>query len=308
MSELHQLLKQDLLAEPAPEPIAALVNEVRTRFGKHVLGVVFYGSCRRRKSNEGLADLLVVVDSYSGVHPGPGMRVLNALLPPNVYYLQMQTTAGTQRCKYALVSMQGFARRCGGGIDAYFRARFLQPCRLLWSANHHAENQLIDARAAAVRTFAGEFAPRLQGTFSAGEFWSHALAASYRCELRPEPPDTAAALVAADAGYYEAISAAVLPGLAGVAQEQDRYRFQPTRVARWRARLLWAIRRPWSKLLNVLRLFKAASTFTGGIDYVLWKIERHSGVRIEATQRMRRWPRLSALGLAWKVWRQKALQ
>ena len=33
--------------------------------------------------------------------------------------------------------------------------------------------------------------------------------------------------------------------------------------------------------LSVLRLLKALFTFEGGLDYIAWKLERHSGQRIE---------------------------
>ena len=39
------------------------------------------------------------------------------------------------------------------------------------------------------------------------------------------------------------------------------------------------------KLLHVLRLMKATTTFKGGADYILWKVERHSGVRVEVSER-----------------------
>ena len=42
----------------------------------------------------------------------------------------------------------------------------------------------------------------------------------------------------------------------------------------------WRRRRLAGKLLNLLRLVKGAFTFEGALDYVLWKVERHSGVRV----------------------------
>ena len=53
--------------------------------------------------------------------------------------------------------------------------------------------------------------------------------------------------------------------------------------------------------LNILRLLKAAFTFEGAMDYVAWKVERHSGVRIEVAPWQRRFPLLAAPGLYWKL-------
>ncbi len=44
----------------------------------------------------------------------------------------------------------------------------------------------------------------------------------------------------------------------------------------------WPYRRFTGKLWSVARLLKAAFTFTGGADYIAWKIERHSGQKDRA--------------------------
>ena len=51
------------------------------------------------------------------------------------------------------------------------------------------------------------------------------------------------------------------------------------------------------KPLNILRLLRAAWTFDGATRYALWKIERHSGYRIEPTAVQRRHPLLAAPAL-----------
>ena len=65
----------------------------------------------------------------------------------------------------------------------------------------------------------------------------------------------------------------------------------------------WAARRVQGTALSILRLLKASFTFDGGLPYLAWKIERHSGVKIEITAFMRRHPRLGAFGALWRTWR-----
>jgi len=48
---------------------------------------------------------------------------------------------------------------------------------------------------------------------------------------------------------------------------------------------------------------KATFTFDGALDYVLWKVKRHSGVVLPVTDWQRRHPLLSAPVLAWKLYR-----
>jgi hypothetical protein len=53
---------------------------------------------------------------------------------------------------------------------------------------------------------------------------------------------------------------------------------------------------------------KGALTFDGGADYVLWKIERHSGVRVDPQWRERRLPWL-ALGAEFlRLYRRQAFR
>lgn len=59
----------------------------------------------------------------------------------------------------------------------------------------------------------------------------------------------------------------------------------------------WAWRQRLGKPLNLVRLMKAIFTFDGAMDYALWKVERHSGVRPEVTDWERRHPLLAMPGL-----------
>ena len=74
------------------------------------------------------------------------------------------------------------------------------------------------------------------------------------------------------------------------------------------ARRRWWWRRRLGKGVQVLRLCKAAYTFTDGLDYVLWKIEQHSGVRAEPSDWQRRHPLLAAPSLAWRLYRRRAFR
>ena len=67
------------------------------------------------------------------------------------------------------------------------------------------------------------------------------------------------------------------------------------------------MRRWWGRLLNLLRLMKAAFTFRGGLDYAAWKIERHSGIKVELTDSDRAHPILTGLRLLMSVKRQGGL-
>ena len=312
MSALTALMLEDLDG-PAPQGLRPLLQPLEARFGEALLGVILYGSCRRRDQvDEGLVDLLVIVSSYRQAY-GSGMSAaFNRLLPPNVYYLEADSPQGRLRCKYAVISLGQFQRRCRHPVDLYFWARFSQPSRLVLARSDTLANTLTNtlaetlaaARAQAARHFAGSIKPLAPPLAMPVDFWSYALATTYRCELRPEPPSAARRLIEADADYWT--------GLSGLLAEEGQATSTTATTAsglrRMKVRMAWALRRLTGKLYNLARLFKAAGTFSNGIDYIVWKVERHSGVRVEPTERMRRHPRLAAWGLAWRMWRQKGFR
>jgi hypothetical protein len=53
---------------------------------------------------------------------------------------------------------------------------------------------------------------------------------------------------------------------------------------------------------------KAAFTFDDGAVYILWKIERHSGVGIELSDWQRRHPILASTTLFWRLYRKGAFR
>ena len=297
------------LATEVPAGLEPLVERIRERCGPALRAIVLYGSTRRNANvHDGLVDLMAIVRDYRSVH-GAGLAALfNRLLPPNVYYLEAGPESARVRCKYIIVSEPSFRKRTAGGLDGYFWARFTQPCRLVWSADDAAIAFVAECRARAAVHFATEALHLGNGAISATDFWRRAVSATYRCELRPEPPDAARALIERDPEFWEGLSEALLPALEGVTPADDGlYRIELSKRRRFTGRLRWTLRRGWSKLLNVMRLFKAAGTFANGVDYLSWKIERHSGVKVKVTDAMRRHPRLASWKLLIRMWRNGAL-
>ncbi len=70
-----------------------------------------------------------------------------------------------------------------------------------------------------------------------------------------------------------------------------------------RSLMHWRLRRWQGKVLSVLRLTKAAFTFHDSINYAAWKIERHTGVRVEVTPLLRRHPVLWGFKVSWQLLR-----
>ena len=292
-----------LIDAPAPPGAQALAQSLRARHGDTVAAVLFYGSnFRRGDDREGLLDLYVLVDDCRAALGGSLSALACRLLPPNVYYLELPVDGRTVRCKYALLELPVFGRHMVAR-QSYFWGRFGQASGLLYARDAAARQQVTRALAQAVLTLLGRALPLLPDQVQETVWWQTALAACYGTELRPERPGAVKGLVSDLAPWRRQLTPLAAPLLAGVDVHQDGYRLHLTAGQRRAGRIGWTVRRLLGKTLNVARLIKAAFTFAGGVDYLLWKVERHSGVRIEPTPFLRRHPLLGIWGVAWRLWR-----
>ncbi len=300
-------------SRPLSAPLHRLAQHLLERHGEAISALVFYGSCLRSGDDfDGLVDLYVLTRDYRSLH-GTGLSAAaNRLLPPNVYYLEMPFGERRLRAKYAVVSLRDFTRGTSPRwFHSYLWGRFTQPAAVLYARDEGTRGQVIQALARAVLTFMTRVIPALDETFTDRELWVRGLALSYGAELRAERPGRAQALYESDAPHYDRLTHAALGALPFPVQPPDprgRYR---TRIPAHRRRLgraAWRARSAQGKLLSVLRLVKGLFTFHGGLDYILWKIERHSGVTVEVSPLARRHPLLASWGVFWRLYRRGAFR
>jgi hypothetical protein len=306
-------------AQPPSVEAQALSDALRQKHGANVAATLFYGSCLRPPVpgtigpggvDQRLYDFYLLVDDLRTANPNGLLALGNRLLPPNIFYIETTLGQATVRAKYAVVTLQQFAHGCSARhFHNYFWGRFAQPAAVPYARDAATKAAIDSALAEAVATLLGNTAPLLGGRFTSEQLWTRAFRESYRCELRPESTARAAHLYAADAPRYRSLT---LPALqaAGVAVRQqgetlvDDCQQDDSR----RAHRRWLWRRIVGKTFNVLRLAKASFSFAGGVDYIVWKIERHSGIRPELTAWQRRHPLLAAPGLALRYWRRGAFR
>lgn len=328
---------RDESRRPAQPEVLALVATLHARFGSEFAGALYYGSCRRQDRPEGLVDLHVLVrDPVRALGPLSGR--LCRLLPPNVYYLEVDHGGERVRCKYAVLGLHDFRGACTRrAFHSYFWARYAQPLSVLGVApgqRRAIEESLVDA----LVTLFSRSLPRLPPVEAQAEvraradagahpearpeahaeahaepaasalpatsedaalaLWGRMLALCYRCELRPEGAGRAAALVDGQRPYFARTGAVAL-----AAREQLRGHGTPEL-----ARVAWGLRIGWGKVVSLLRLLKALQTFDGGLDYAAWKLERHTGRHIDIPDRVRRRPWLHIWPHLLRLWREGAFR
>lgn len=296
----------DIIAAEAKQPTfpaaQAFAEDLKRRYGATTAAVIFYGSCLRHNTDEGLIlDFYVIVDSMRAALNNPASAAFAHLLPPNVYYHEIPFENRTVRAKVAVMSAAKFLR--GTGPEAFTSAlwaRFAQPAVVLYARNPEIERRVVGALAAAVTTTAVRSAALFKAPFTARDLWIRAFKETYAAELRPEGAGKSIELIDRDLPRYEAVTAALFEGKAD-ADGVVRYPAVGDERTQDKAVATWRLRRLCGKSLNAARLIKAAFTFNGGLDYAVAKIERHSGVKVELTEKQRRSPLLTGLRLFFQV-------
>ena len=267
---------------PATAPVAALAAAARERFGAASAAVLFYGSCRRTEQRDGLFDLYVLLDGYRSL---PFVeRQLARALPPNVYYLEAPFDGDRLRSKCTVISLADFERGTRYWFHSYLWGRFAQPVTIAWTRDREIGERVEAALEHAIERFVSEASALVSPNADPASLWITGLSASYGTELRSERADRARELYRANAEWFDAVTRSVRP--------------QP------RSRIFWSIRRVAGKLMSLARVLKSAYTFDGGLDYIVWKLERHSGRHIDVPERVRRAPAIHMWGFFWRLYRE----
>ncbi len=308
LDSIRQRVRSEL-QEPVRPAVAWLAREVAARHGSSTLGVLFYGSCLRKETDEGVLDFWVIVEDYNEAYSNRLLALVNVIAPPNVFFVEGEFEGQVLRTKYGVISRRAFeAATTLSAWHPYVWARFAQPARLLECRDLQARAFFERAISQAIVTFVGRLAchlPNRSGMlrFSLPAFWQEAFRRTYDSERRPEAEESIRSLYLADEARYDEVGAAALHHLAATGHfdslsEHPRsfaISMTPRRLASLRLR--WKIMRSYSRVLGLARLLKTAFTFGDWVPYVLWKIERHTGRKIELSGRQREHP----LIFAWPI-------
>jgi hypothetical protein len=297
------------LAKPVDPRVADMAAAIAAASPGAARAVLFYGSCLRSRELDGqMLDFYLIVSNYRDAY-GPGwLARANRAIPPNVFPF----AHGGLAAKYAVLSEDDFFQLNGPRtLSVSVWARFAQPSRLVWARDDAARRACVAAVSRAAPTLLEAARPMLD---ESGEdplaIWRRAFALTYRAELRAERGERAASVVDAESERYLRFTGPALEAAGlGRVESGGRLSLNPASDRQRRqAEALWAKRRRAGKLLSLVRLAKATTTFAGGIDYLAWKINRHAGTDIAIRPWQRRWPILGALTLLPRLWGRGAIR
>ncbi|MEE2677379.1 MAG: hypothetical protein VX546_02250 [Myxococcota bacterium] len=308
-------LARDELSRPAPPAARRLAAAICARTGDATAAVVFYGSCLRRETDEGVFDFYVVVDDYARALGAGWLARASAWLPPSVFYVECPGADGTTlRAKYAVLTFEDFRRGAEpGGARSGIWARFCQPALAAWVRDEPALNALAGVCERSIRTAIESVTPLLETPSDAENFWQTVFAETYRREMRTESEATIRSLHAAAPERYDQVlraglSACARDGCFDVAWQGDRFQLRWPAGRREALRRRFQYRLAWAKCAYVAQLLKTTFTFGDWLPYALWKVERHTGAEIPYTERQRRHPLIFGWPLLFRILRNRELR
>ncbi|MFQ5346900.1 MAG: hypothetical protein ACE5ED_03515 [Rhodothalassiaceae bacterium] len=303
------------ITRPQPAAVIAAAQHATAPHGDAVDALLYYGSCLRTGVlADRILDFYVLVADYDSAYDRRWLALANRLLPPNVFYDEMEYADPPRlRSKVNVISTDDFSRRVRADcVNVSIWARFAQPVALVQVRDADMRARIVDAIAEAIGTTLDAARPLASAGDDAAALWSRAFDLTYGAELRSEPPGKGREIYEADAARYDRLFAAWCreTGIATRSDRDGRLRLaeSPPASERRRALRAWRRRRWNGKVVSLLRLVKAAFTFSGGIDYLAWKIRRHSGVEITLSAWQRRHPLLAGLLLFLRLKRRGAFR
>ena len=215
---------------------------------------------------------------------------LNLVLPPNVYYANL---ADGLRCKYCVMSVEQFEQETSTHAgDIHHLGRFSKRFALLYAGDEATREVVLRSALSAMLTLVPHALALLPEAFSLEEFIITELSLSYLGEQRVAEPDKVEKLFLAARDHYLEVYPRVLalhqrrhgtpradgdggylqsPSSHGQRARTDRF----LRISRYRGVLRWP---------------KYMVTVDDWLQYILDKLERYQGIRLELSERERRHP------------------
>ena len=291
-------------ADHIPPEVRDIVLLLEDACGRNIVGVIFFGSrlVGTSPGEASAADLFVVVGNYLLFYESIGTRLpaarhsgimaaLNRTLPPNIIYLN---DPGGMRAgaKCFIVSESDLALGLSPDAkDHFFRGRLAQRVHIVY-ARSEKDRQAMETRIDAARHLTLEWVPLfLKGPFSVLDYCRRMMEVSYAGEIRPEATSRVREVFDAQLDFFRLVYRRVLQnGVRDGRLVVDGELFRVAKKASWRER--WRVAHFFrrSKARATMRWFKYMLTFDDWLDYIVRKIERRSGQRVELTRAERQFP------------------
>lgn len=264
------------------------VQKILDRHPNNIMAILVYGSVLNSatKSSTSTPDFYVIVDDYKSFYEKSLDRFLNRHLPPNIYHLQANQTD----FKYCVISIADLQREVSENAkDVYHLGRFSKTMAIVWAKDEAAKIQIVEMQVSAVRAVTKKVLMSLKSSFTLDEFTERSLFLSYQGDVRVESPDKVQKLMNAEKQYYEEIFTVALAEQGYEKDESGMYSIQKSPIKKAMDQISFKKFISSSKIRAQSRWPKNMFTVDNWLEYVLAKIERSHGIKIEMTAHERKY-------------------
>ncbi len=291
--------------DQVPPEVRDIVDLLRDACGRDLVAVVFFGSRLLGTSpgEESAADLVIVVENYLRFYESIGSRLpaarhsgimaaLNRALPPNIIYLNDPGGLRAGAKCFIITEYDLGLALSADAKDHFFRGRLAQRVHIVY-ARSDRDRLALERRIDLARRLTVDWVPIYipQDSFGVLDFCRRMMEVSYAGEIRPEARARVLEVFQSQVSFFRLVYGRVLQDAARDGRlVVDGDRFRLAKKPSWRERRRWAGFFRRSKARATLRWFKYMLTFDDWLDYIVRKVERRSGVRIDLTKSERRFP------------------
>jgi len=317
--ELKKLLLS--VRDPCAQEFSRYFQE---NFGDSLLAVILYGSCLNEKLKKptSIYDFILVCDSYWKFYRKKRYAVLNQVLQPNVHYLEIPSPFRNHRspsplgsfnspegrvrgemlaCKYNVLSLEHLKKATSDHArDIFILGRLGKRVGIVYAKDEAALDSIASCILSAMCLNLAFLLPTLPGQVALDDLIIRLLSMSYAGDFRIERETKVEELFEVEKDFYRytygwLTEKARDNGLPLVREGKTcSSLLSPEERERRNRQTVSFLRR--SRRRSVYRWPKALMTFGNYLDYLLTKVERSTGQRIELTKWERRFP----LILGWK--------
>lgn len=296
--KVRERVRAAVLAPSADPTLPAFTRYFQKRFGSQLLAIILYGSClsqvTRRESS--IYDFFLICDRYRPFYRSLKLALFNYCLPPNIFYFELTDSEfGRLAGKCSVTSLRDFQHETSPrACDTYHLGRFAKRVVIAYTQEERIKEELVGAILSAMEQNLRLALPCLPERFTRDEFLITLLGMSYRGETRMDVDTKVEELFQAEAEYYrwcygELLRAHLLERKIGA--EVDGYYSLPEKSVRRGYHRLWVRARLFkTRIRTYLRWPKYIITFDNWLDYLLSKLERSKGIRLELSERERKYP------------------
>ncbi len=267
----------------------AFIDHARRVFAGDLLAVILYGSTlyKTEQKRSGIIDYFVIIDRYDRLEKGRMPRLWAKVAPPLQYAVRLDETLPGRlpSAKYHVLSIGDLEKGAGPGAkDAYILGRFSKRTALLYTASAETSDRIAGVVRTATTEIIRRSVPYISPDSTLDDKIKQCLYFSYRGEIRIENYSKVEGIFENGRDYYRKVFGEVLanyfplktPEALPPPTSAEAAAF--TKRCRRRAVLRWPI-----------MMF----TVEGWPDILLHKLERTHGVKIELTDRERKYPLLA---------------